>query len=61
MFVPVVHRSKRVLEYGVRAPVSYGNPQEQMGGNNGFPRKPTGSLFCSYRNLRKPPEVYGRM
>ena len=42
---------KRVLEYGVRAPVSYGNLREQTG-ENGFPRKPTGSLFCSYRNLR---------
>ena len=36
----------RVLEYGVRAPVSYGNLREQTG-ENGFPRKPTGSLRCS--------------
>ena len=38
---------KRVLEYGVRAPVFYGNLREQTG-QNGFPQIPTGSLFCSY-------------
>ena len=43
---------KRVLEVEVRAPVSYGNLREQTG-ENGFPRKPTGSMFCSYRNLRR--------
>ena len=59
------YMAKRVLEEcGVRAPVFYGNPREQTG-ESGFPRWPTGSLFCSYRNLlenlRKPPGVYGRM
>ena len=42
---------KRGLEYGVRPPVFYGNLWEQTG-ENGFPRKPRGNLFCSYRNLR---------
>ena len=41
---------KRVLEYGVRAPVLYGHLREKW-----FSTKPTGSLFCSRRNLRKPP------
>ena len=44
------------LEYGVRAAVFYGNLREQTG-ESGFPRMPTGSLCCSYRNLRKPPGV----
>ena len=52
--------TKRVLEYGVRAPVFYGNLREQTG-ETCFPQKPTGSLFCSCRNLRKPSGVYGRM
>ena len=52
--------TKRVLEYGVRAPVFYWNLREHTGGN-GVPRKPTGNMFCSYRNLRKPPGVYGIM
>ena len=55
--------AKRVLEYGVRAPVFYGNLREETG-ENGFPRIPTASMFCSCRNLRrlrKPPGVYGRM
>ena len=43
---------KRGLEHGVRAPVFYGNLREQTG-ENGIPRIPTGSLCCSYRNLRK--------
>ena len=47
---------KRVLEYGVRAPVFYGNLREQTG-ENGFPRKPTGNLFCSYGRLRMSPET----
>ena len=51
---------KRGLEHGVRAPVFYGNVQEQTG-ENGFPRIPTGSLFCSYRNLRKSPETSGSL
>ena len=51
---------KRGLEYGVRAPGFYGNLREQTG-ENGFPRIHTGSLFRSYRNLRKPPGVYGIM
>ena len=42
---------KRVPEYGGRAPVFYGKLREQKG-EDGFPRIPTGSLFCSYRNLR---------
>ena len=37
---------KRVLEYGVRAPVSNEDLREQTG-ENGFPRKPTGSLSHS--------------
>ena len=46
-----------------QVPVSYwcGSLREQTE-ENGFPRKPTGSLFCSYRhlrNLRKPPGVNG--
>ena len=51
--------SKRVLEYGVQAPVFYGNLREQTG-ENGFPRIPTGSLFCSYRDLRKLPGIHRR-
>ena len=38
---PVFKDCKRVLEYGVRAPVFHGNLREQTGGN-GFPRTPTG-------------------
>ena len=39
------HRSSwDLLEYGVRAPVFYGNLPEQTG-ENGFPRIPTGILF----------------
>ena len=51
---------KRGLEYGVRALVFYGNLRQQMG-EHSFPRIPTGNLFCSYRNLRKPLGVHGRM
>ena len=59
------HGAKRVLEYGVRAPVFFGNLREQTG-ENCFPRRPTGSLFCSYctdifEHLRKPPGGYWRM
>ena len=35
---------KRVLKYGVWAPVSYGSLREQTR-ENGFPRKPTGNSF----------------
>ena len=51
---------KIVLEYGVWAPVFFGNLREQTG-DQCFPRMPAGSLFCSYRNLRKPPGVCGTM
>ena len=46
--------SKRVLEYGVRAPAFYGNLREQTG-ESGFPQIPAGILFCFFRNLRKSP------
>ena len=49
-----------VLEYGVRAPVFYGNLREQTG-ESGFLRIPTGILFCSYRNLEKSPETSGSL
>ena len=52
------NNNKRGLECGVRAPVFCGNPREQTG-ENGFPQIPAGSLFCSYRNLRKSPEASG--
>ena len=53
---------ERVLEYGVRGTGS-GFLRKSMGqmGDNGFPRKPTGSLFCSHRSFRKPLRAYGRM
>ena len=51
---------ERVREYGVRAPVFYGNLREQTG-ENGFPRKPTGNLFCYCRNLRKSLEASGNL
>ena len=51
---------KRGLEYGIGAPVFCGNLREQTG-ENGFPRKPTGSLLCSYRNLRTSPEAFGSL
>ena len=51
---------KRGLEYEVWAPVFYGNLWEQTG-ENGFPRIHTGSLLCSYRNLRKSPETSGSL
>ena len=54
--------SKRGLEYGVRAPVFYGNLREQTR-ENGFPLKPAGVLFCYFyisESLRKPPGVHGR-
>ena len=47
---------KRGLEYGVRAPVFYGNLREQTG-ENGSLRIPTEKLFCSYRHLRKSPDL----
>ena len=45
--VPHVLRAgpKRVLEYGIRAPVFHGNVREQTG-ENGFPPEPTGNMFC---------------
>ena len=52
------HLTKRVLEYGVGAPVFYGNLREQTG-ENGFPRKPIGNLFGSCRDLRNYPETSG--
>ena len=51
---------KRRLEYGVRAPVFCGSLRGKTG-ENGFQRIPTGSLCCSYRNLRKPPETSGNL
>ena len=51
---------KSVLEYGVRAPVFYGNLREQMG-ENSFPREPTGNLCCPYRDLRTYPETFGNL
>ena len=45
-------------EYGVPAAVFYGNLREQTG-ENGFPRKPTGNLLCSYRSLQQFPETSG--
>ena len=51
---------KRGFEYGVRAPVFYGNLREQTR-ENGFPLIPTGSLFCSYKDLRKSPETSGSL
>ena len=50
-------RDKRGLEHGVRAPVFYGNLQEQTG-ESGFPRKPTGTLFCL---LQKSHEIFGNL
>ena len=47
--------TERALECGVRAPVSCGNLREQTG-ENGFPRKPTWSLF-----LQKSPKVSGNL
>ena len=44
------------LRYGLR--FLYGNLQEQTR-EHGFSKKTTGYLFCSYRNLRKPPETSG--
>ena len=45
--------------YGLRfSTETYWNPCEQTG-ENGFPRKPTGSLFRSYRNLPKSPSTSG--
>ena len=50
---------KRGLGCRVWAPVFCGDLREQTG-ENGFPRIPTGSLFCSTeRNLRKSPETSG--
>ena len=50
----------RGLVYGLQALVLYGNLREQTG-ENGFPQIPTGSLFCSYRNLTKSPETSGSL
>ena len=38
---------REYLSAGLRAPVFYGNLREQTG-ESGFPRIPTGILFCSY-------------
>ena len=46
--------NKRVLAYGVPAPVFYGNLREQNR-ETGFPRKSIESFLCSCRDLRKPP------
>ena len=51
--------SARGLEYGVRAPVFYGLREQT--GDNGFQRMPTGSLFCSHRNLQTRPETSGSL
>ena len=56
---PVEPSLGEYLSTRVRAPVFYRNLREQTG-ETGFPQKPTGSLFY-YRNLWKPPGVYGRM
>ena len=50
----------RVLNYGVRVPVSYGNLREQTG-EHGFPQALTETLFCSYRNLRASQETFGKL
>ena len=48
---------ERVLEY-----VSTGSGLlRKSTGANAFPRKPAGSLLCSYRNLRKSPEASGSL
>ena len=52
--------AKQVLEYGVRAPVSYGSRREQAG-EICFPRAPTRSLCCSYRNVRKSLQTSGNL
>ena len=49
-------RNRRVLEYGVRVLVFYGDLREHKG-ESGIPRKPTGSLFCFDR---RPLEIYGK-
>ena len=56
----------RGLEYGVRAPVFYGDLRERRG-DNGFPRMPAGNMFSSAEiceSLQKPLRnllgVYGR-
>ena len=54
------YRYTHILEYGVRGPVFYGDLREQTG-ENGFPPIPTGSLPCSYGNLRKSPETSGSL
>ena len=51
---------KRGLGYGPQAPIFYGNLQDHAA-SNGFPRVPTGILFCSYRNLQTTSVVYGIM
>ena len=56
----VAKDGKRVIECGVWAPDVYRNLREQRG-ENGFPQKPTGSLFGSYRHLRKSLETSGSL
>ena len=58
--IAVIMTTKRVLEYGVRPPVFYGNLREQIG-ENVFPQKPTENLYSSYRNLRQSPETSGNL
>ena len=60
--VPGIRTTRResFSQYGVRAPVFCGNLREQAG-ESGFPRIPTGNMFCSSGNLRKTPGVYGIM
>ena len=49
-----VHVRESLLECGVQAPVlTHGSKREKTV----FQQKPTGSLFCSYRNLRTSPET----
>ena len=56
----VSDRIQRGLEYGVRTPFFYGKLRKQTG-EDGFPQIPTGSLCCSYRNIRKSPETSGSL
>ena len=60
MYTHIIYIYKRGLKHGVRAPVFYGKLREQTA-ENGFPRNPIGSLFCSYRDLRKSPEASGSL
>ena len=59
IFVVQVIREYLSTGYGLRFSMDV-HLREQTG-ENGFPRKPTGNLFCSYRNLRKSPETSGSL